>query len=165
MHFGLCGAGLRPYERSVPTENPMRIPSLALLLAPLFALSSPAAAQELGAPTATPEELLGQMDPAASEAEMARLIAAAAAFPLGSIDNPVRVGGPQGERAYLARLRCEGGAPPRIGTRVDSGVGAFGTVTAAYPLACGGTTRRIVFDMYHAEHAENRAPPGFAIGG
>ena len=142
----------------------MHIPSLALLAAPLLLLSSPASAQQLGAPTATPEEMLGQMDEAASEAEMARLIAAAAAFPLGSIDNPVRVGGPQGERAYLARLRCEGGAPIRVGARVDSGIGAFGTVTAAYPVACGGTTRRIVFDMYHAEHVEERAPPGFAIG-
>jgi hypothetical protein len=143
----------------------MRISSLTMIVAPLVALSANVHAQELGAPTATPEELLGQMDQAASEAEMARLIAAAAAFPLGSIDNPVRVGGPQGERAYLARLRCGDGAPIRVGNRVDSGVGAFGTVTAAYPVSCGGTTRRIVFDMYHAEHVENRAPPGLTIGG
>lgn len=142
----------------------MHIRSLALFAVPLLVLAAPVTAQQLGAPTATPEEMLGQMDEAASEAEMARLIAAAAAFPLGSIDNPVRVGGPQGERAYLARLRCGDGAPIRVGNRVDAGVGAFGTVTAAYPVACGGTTRRIVFDMYHAEHVEDRAPPGFAIG-
>lgn len=148
----------------------MRRPLLALLLAPAFALSLPAAAQEqprqpeLGAPTATPEELLGQMNPQASEEEMQRLIAAAAAYPLGSIDNPVRVGGPEGERAYLARLRCGDGAQLRIGARNDAGVGAFGTVTGAYTVSCGGTTRRIVFDMYHEEHREDRAPPGFAIG-
>ncbi len=142
----------------------MHIRSLTLFAASLLAFAPPLSAQELGAPTVTPEELLGQVDPAASEAEMARLIAEAAAYPLGSIDNPVRVGGPQGERAYLARLRCGDGAPIRVGNRVDAGVGAFGTVTAAYPVACGGTTRRIVFDMYHAEHVEDRAPEGFAIG-
>lgn len=147
----------------------MRSPLLALLLAPAL-LSVPAAAQEqrqpeLGAPTATPEEMLGQMDQAATEAEMQRLIAEAAAFPLGSIDNPVRVGGPEGERAYLARLRCADGAAIRLGARNDSGVGAFGTVTGAYTVSCGGTTRRIVFDMYHEEHVENRAPPGFTIAG
>jgi hypothetical protein len=148
----------------------MRTPLLALLLAPSALLSIPATAQEqrqpeLGAPTATPEEMLGQMDQAASEAEMQRLIAEAAAFPLGSVDNPVRVGGPQGERAYLARLRCSDGSAVRLGARNDSGVGAFGTVTGAYTVSCGGTTRRIVFDMYHEEHVENRAPPGFTIAG
>jgi hypothetical protein len=94
---------------------------------------------------------------------MARMVAAAAAYPLGTIENPVRVGGPEGERAYLARLTCEDGTPLRVGTRSDAGQGAFGSVASAYAVACGGTTRRIVFDMYHAEHVENRAPPGFAI--
>ena len=93
----------------------------------------------------------------------ARLITAANAYPLGTIENPVRVGGPEGERAYLARLTCEGGAPLRIGTRSEAGEGGFGAIVNAYAVACGGTTRRIVFDMYHAEHVENRAPAGFAI--
>lgn len=141
--------------------------SLLAFTAASLALCAPASAQQqpqLGAPTATPEEMLGQMDQQASEEEMQRLIAAAAAYPLGSVDNPVRVGGPEGERAYIARLRCGDGAPLRVGARNDSGVGAFGTVTAAYTVSCGGTTRRIVFDMYHEEHREDRAPPGFAIG-
>lgn len=148
----------------------MRILPLAAFAAPLLILSAPASAQEappqqpeLGAPTATPEEMLGQMDPAAAEQEMQRLIAAAAAYPLGSIDNPVRVGGPDGARAYLARLRCGDGGALRLGARSDSGVGAFGTVTSAFAISCGGTTRRIVFDMYHAEHVEGRAPPGLTI--
>lgn len=152
----------------------MRFAVLALLAVPALAAAQPDPAADgqaeppppqsrLGAPTATPEELLQQMGQPASEEELQRLIAAAAAYPLGSLDNPVRVGGPQGERAYLARLRCPDGNPLRIGARGDAGVGAFGSVASAYVVSCGGTTRRITFDMYHAEHVENRAPPGFAI--
>jgi excinuclease ABC subunit B len=40
------------------------------------------------------------------------MIAAAASFPLGSANNPVRVGGPSGEQAYLSRLRCSDGSAP-----------------------------------------------------
>ena len=59
------------------------------------------------------------MSPASPEEEMRALVAAADAHPLGTLENPVRVGGPDGERAYLARLRCADGAgaqdrrPPR----------------------------------------------------
>jgi len=135
---------------------------------PLALLGAPVAAQQpaqpaLGARTQSPEVLFQGMSNETPEQEMARMIAAAAPYPLGTIENPVRVGGPEGERAYLARLTCEGGAPLRVGTRSDAGQGAFGTVASAYAVACGGTTRRIVFDMYHAEHVENRAPAGFAI--
>lgn len=156
----------------------MRFSVLALLALPALAVAQPAPQTEtqpdaqpeaprqqsrIGAPTATPEELLGQMSQPASEEELQRLIAAAASYPLGSLDNPVRVGGPQGERAYLARLRCADGAALRVGARGDAGVGAFGSVASAYVVSCGGTTRRIAFDMYHEEHVENRAPPGFTI--
>ena len=54
-------------------------------------------------------------------------------------------------------------APIRVGARSDAGEGGFGAVASAYAVSCGGTTRRIVFDMYHAEHVENRAPEGFSI--
>lgn len=93
-------------------------------------------------------------------------IAAAAAFPLGSSDNPVRVGGPEGERAYLARLRCADGSPPRTGPRTDRGVGAFGSIVSGYALECGGSapvSTMLILDMYHAEHREDRAPPGLTI--
>ncbi len=146
----------------------MRILVLAL---PFALLAVPASAQqqpqqrpaELGERTQSPEALFREMSSETPEQEMARMVAAAAPYPLGTIENPVRVGGPEGERAYLARLTCEGGAPLRIGTRSEAGQGAFGTITNAYAVACGGTTRRIVFDMYHAEYVENRAPAGFAI--
>jgi hypothetical protein len=143
----------------------MRFPALALGLA---ILTAPAAAQQqrqpgLGERTQSPEALFREMSQETPEQEMQRLIAAANAYPLGTIENPVRVGGPEGERAYLARLTCADGTPIRVGTRSDAGQGGFGSVATAYAIACGGTTRRIVFDMYHEEHVENRAPAGFNI--
>ncbi len=91
-------------------------------------------------------------------------IAAAAAFPLGSAENPVRVGGPEGEHAYLGRLRCPDGAAPAIGRRTDGGIGAFGSVVGSYALTCPGAAPvSLVMDMYHAEHREDRAPAGFGI--
>jgi hypothetical protein len=135
----------------------------------LLILSAAAAAQVtptqpgLGQRTQSPEALFQGMNSENPQQEMARLVAAADAYPLGTVENPIRVGGPEGERAYLARLACADGAPLRIGTRSEAGMGGFGAVTAAYGIACGGTTRRLVFDMYHQEHVENRAPPGFAI--
>jgi hypothetical protein len=75
----------------------------------------------------------------------------------------VRVGGPAGERAYLARLRCSDGTAPRLGGRSDRGVGAFGSIVAAYRLNCAAASADLVMDMYHDEHVEDRAPPGFTI--
>lgn len=91
------------------------------------------------------------------------LIAAAASHPLGSTDNPVRVGGPEGERAYLARLRCPDGSVPSAGPRTARGEGAFGSLVASYRVECGAVATDLVMDMYHGEHVENRAPPGFTL--
>lgn len=133
----------------------MRFLVLALFLA------APASAQELGERTRQPETMVPALAP--GQDDLAEAIAAAQAHPLGSRDNPVRVGGPDGERAYLARLRCADGSPPRVGTRMEAGVGAFGTVIAAYPVRCGGGETRVAFDMYHEEHVETRAPAGFTL--
>ncbi|MGZ8283519.1 MAG: hypothetical protein ACXWUN_11315 [Allosphingosinicella sp.] len=139
--------------------------SLCLFLAALF-LAAPASAQELGERTRSPQSMVPGLGLAPGQDDLAEAIAAAAAFPLGSIENPVRVGGPEGERAYLARLRCANGSPPQVGPRLDAGVGAFGTIVGAYALDCGpaapGRTR-LVMDMYHEEHREDRAPPGFTV--
>lgn len=139
----------------------MRIPFIAAILI----LAAPAAAQQprLGQRTTSPEAMVAQMNQASPEEELRALVAAADAHPLGTIENPVRVGGPQGERAYLARLRCPDGAAPRIGARREAGVGAFGSVVAAYELSCSGAEGRILFDMYHEEHVETRAPAGFTL--
>lgn len=119
----------------------------------------------IGQRTIQPEQLLSSfgLGPDAGEDPA---IAAAAAFPLGSVQNPVRVGGPEGERAYLARLRCSNGSAPAIGGRADGGVGAFGSVVNAYSLDCGGAApgrTSVTLDIYHGEHREERAPPGLTI--
>lgn len=128
-----------------------------------FAASASASAQELGRRTTSPEAMVAQMSQDSPEDEMRALVAAAEAHPIGTAENPVRVGGPEGERAYLSHLRCEGGAAPRIGARREAGIGAFGSVVAAFDVVCGGTATRIVFDMYHEEHVETRAPAGFTF--
>jgi hypothetical protein len=136
--------------------------SLFLLLAAAL-LASPAGAQRLGERTTSPQAMIAQMDRSSPEAELAALVAAADAHPLGTVDNPVRVGGPDGERAYLARLRCADGAAPRIGARRSAGVGAFGSIVGAVEIACGASGGRLVFDIYHQEHVESRAPAGFTL--
>ena len=135
----------------------------------LLALTAevPAAAEDkIGQRTATPQQVLDMIGVGVSDAELDRAVAEAAAHPLGSAKNPVRVGGPEGERAYIARLRCGDGSRPKVGQRGSAGVGAFGTIVDLYPLDCGSAAPgrlELVMDMYHEEHKEQRAPAGFAI--
>ena len=138
--------------------------SLLALAALLIAL--PAAAQqtpELGARTATPQSHLPAAGLAPGQDDLAVAIAEAETNPLGSIENPIRVGGPEGERAYLFRLRCADGAVPRIGDRRDGGVDAYGTLSGLFPVTCAAGTAQLHFDMYHEEHVEDRAPAGFTL--
>jgi hypothetical protein len=144
----------------------MRIPFLAIALlagTPAYAQPAAPAQPRLGARTQSPDLMAGDVNRLSPEEEMRQLAAAADAHPLGTVENPVRVGGPEGEHAYLGRLRCADGAAPRIGARREVGVGAFGSVVAAYELGCGPQTSRVVFDMYHEEHVETRAPAGFTL--
>jgi hypothetical protein len=134
---------------------------LPILAASLLIPAAPALGQQLGARTTSPEAMAAGMSRVSPEEELRALIVAADAHPLGTVENPVRVGGPDGERAYLGHLRCPDGAAPRIGARREAGVGAFGSVVAAYEVACAAAAGRVVFDMYHEEHAETRAPAGF----
>ncbi|HMJ93994.1 MAG TPA: hypothetical protein VK472_07830 [Allosphingosinicella sp.] len=128
---------------------------------------APAFAQgKIGERTASPEQVLDMLGSGVSDAELDRAIAEASAFPLGTAKNPVRVGGPEGERAYIARLRCGDGSRPRVGQRGSAGVGAFGTIVDLYPLDCGSAAPGrfgLVMDMYHEEHQERNAPAGFTI--
>ena len=137
--------------------------SLLPLVALLIAFPATAQEADLGARTASPQSHLPAAGLAPGQDDLAAAIAAAEAHPLGSIENPIRVGGPEGERAYLFRLRCADGAVPRIGERGDGGVDAYGTLSGVYPVTCAAGTAQIHFDMYHAEHVEDRAPAGFAI--
>ena len=130
------------------------------------ALPAAAAEKKVGQRTTSPEELLRGLGLGVADEEVERAVAAAAARPLGTIENPVRVGGPEGERAYIARLRCADGSKPKVGVRGSGGVGAFGTIVDLYPLDCGAAAPgkvELVMDMYHAEHDEDRAPAGFTL--
>jgi len=143
----------------------MRIP-FALAAAALVAAAPVFAAQKLGARTQPPEQVLAQMGEGSSDAELQRAAAAASAYPLGSIQNPVRVGGPQGQQVYLARLRCADGSRPGVGPGVDAGAGGFGSVVQRFQLDCGSAAPGkvdLMMDMYHAEHRETRAPAGFTL--
>ncbi len=140
---------------------------LSLLLMSLALFTVPAsAAQDLGKRTAPPEQLFSGMGEGTSDAALDAAVAAAAAFPLGSLANPVRVGGPEGERVYVARLRCADGKPPAIGAKRPGGVGAFGSLVDLVPLDCGAAAPGridLFMDMYHEEHVEVRAPAGFTL--
>ena len=139
------------------------IPALAAALR----VAAPAAAEpKPGDRTVTPEQMLRELGLSPDQDDLREAIAAAAAHPLGTTENPVRVGGPEGERAYIARLRCGDGSQPRVGQRGNAGVGAFGTIVDVYPLDCGAAAPgrfALVMDMYHAEHRETRAPAGFTL--
>lgn len=139
----------------------MRLPKLAVFL--LAAAAIPAAAQQprLGERTRAPETMVPSLDPAADD--LAQQVAEAETHPLGTLANPIRVGGPEGERAYLARLRCPDGAAPRTVSRGDGGPDTYGTVTIVYRLDCAGTQSQLFFDLYHEEHVEDRAPAGLTI--
>lgn len=141
----------------------MRLLTCAVLL---VLSATPAFAQELGERTTSPQAMMAELGLAPGQDDLAEAIAAAQAHPLGTMENPVRVGGPEGERAYILRLRCSDGSTPRIGPRSNAGVGAFGTVVDAYVLDCGAAApgrTELVMDMYHDEHREDRAPSGFTI--
>ena len=84
--------------------------------------------------------------------------------PHGSRENPVRVGGPGGQRAYLARLRCEDGRYPEFERAGSVGVGPWGYIMDAYSVNCASGQKAMVFMvMYHSRHREERTVPGFTI--
>jgi hypothetical protein len=108
----------------------------------------------------------GLFGPAMSPAEMEKAIAAAAAHPLGSEQNPVRVNMPPGERGYLERLRCSDGNAPAFERGGSVGTGPFGNILDVYDVRClTGTpaTSSVYMDMYHGDYVESRAVPGFSI--
>jgi hypothetical protein len=93
-----------------------------------------------------------------------RAIAAADQYPLGSERNPVRAELPEGQHAYLRRLRCADGRPPQWGRQGNVGIGAFGNIADLYIVTCAGQPPSSIYmDMYHRGHVEQRAVPGFTI--
>jgi hypothetical protein len=132
-------------------------------------VATPAAAAPKPKPgdrTVAPEQLLGQVGDAAPDAEIESAAAEAAAHPLGTLANPVRVGGPEGRRSYVARLRCADGSAPKAGQSEPGGVGAYGSVVSLVPLDCGAAAPGrfgLIVDVNHEEHREERAPAGFTL--
>jgi hypothetical protein len=95
---------------------------------------------------------------------VARVVSDTPTGPLGSKTNPVRCDGPRGERAYLRSLRCApGGQAPKFDRLGSVGIGVYGNVLDEYEVTCGVDGRSVFFDMYHDNHIEGVAPPGFTI--
>lgn len=144
----------------------MRRMSLFLMALPLTLAAPQAVAQKIGERTGVPEELFSGIGEGTGDAELEQAIAAASAHPLGTLANPVRVGGPEGARAYIGRLRCADGSTPKVAQQADGGVGAYGTVTQLYALDCGRAApgkAALIVDIYHEEHRETAAPPGWTV--
>jgi hypothetical protein len=132
------------------------------LAASALALGSAAAAQESDEDAALLRVLAGESWMQGEELEAA--LTEADAYPLGSRENPVRAHRPQGQRAYLGRLRCPGGDAPDFNRSGNLGPGVYGNIVDLYVLTCDdGTTAEVVMDMYHSGHVEERAVPGFTI--
>jgi hypothetical protein len=146
-------AVVRVYEKAMKHIIPLTV----LLLA-----GCATAPEKEEPPAGSPEalmELLGGGRPKA-EVDLAKI----EKHPLGSKENPVRVGGPGGQRAYLSRLRCEDGRFPEFERAGSVGTGPWGYIMDAYSLACASGQKATVFmDMYHSRHQEDRAVPGFTI--
>ncbi|HEY1607096.1 MAG TPA: hypothetical protein VGF77_16020 [Allosphingosinicella sp.] len=143
--------------------------SIFPLLAAAILVGSPAVSApkpKLGQRTAPPEKSMAGIGEGSSDAEIAQELATAANFPVGSLRNPIRVAGPDGERAYLARLRCADGSVPRIGAQRPGGTGGFGNVVDLAPVDCGGAAPAhadILIDVYQEEHPLEAAPAGFQL--
>ncbi|WP_260482712.1 hypothetical protein [Sphingomicrobium flavum] len=84
---------------------------------------------------------------------------------LGTEANPVRVNMPQGERAYLDRLRCSDGSAPAYDRDGSVGPGRDGHILDLYTVTCQGAepaTSSVYMDMYHGD-GEDRPLPNFTI--
>lgn len=138
---------------------------VALLLAAGLLAGAPAFAQPPREQSPAPRENLEAFGAGSSDEELARAIAEAEAYSLGTLQNPIRTGGPDGAHAYLVRLRCPDGLAPIIGPREAGGVGAFGSITDLHRIACKSPEMRteLIFDLYHEGHVEHRAPPGLTM--
>ena len=99
-------------------------------------------------------------------AELDKRIAEAVKHPLGAKENPARVNMPPGQRAYLARLRCSDGRAPVFERVGNFGPGVYGSIIDGYDVRCltGSPAQSMIYmDMYHPQHSETGAPPGFTI--
>jgi hypothetical protein len=81
---------------------------------------------------------------------------------IGSEGNPIRVLLPEGERAYLSRLRCGNGKPPKF-NRLGSTFSPGQNMLDMYELTCRRQPKVVVYmDMYQCVE-EQRPIDGFEI--
>lgn len=98
--------------------------------------------------------------------KLEKAIEKAEQHPLGNEKNPIRVNMPEGQRAYLARLRCSDGKAPSYQREGSIGAGPFGSIVDVYNVDCGEALPgkvSVYLDMYHPEHEENRPVSSFTI--
>ena len=130
-----------------------------VLGAALFLASSAGAAQDV--------DLSDIFGGGALEGEaLAKATVEAAQYPLGSDLNPIRVNMPEGQRNYLSRLRCENGKKPKFSRDGSAGGGPFGSIVDVYTVDCRKSAPgkvAVFMDMYHPDHREANAVPGFTI--
>ena len=144
--------------------------ALATLLAAIGSAPAAAQSQTSAAPKSEAQalaDLLGVELPKFPEgAELQPLLDAAAAYPLGSPENPVRLGSIRASYIYVGRLRCADGARPTAGRLGQGGKMPFGRIIDAYKVDCGRQapgSAVVNIDPYHPGHDETRAPPGFTL--
>jgi hypothetical protein len=95
--------------------------------------------------------------------KLAKAIRKAEAHPLGSLANPVRENMPQGQVAYLGRLRCADGQTPAATRAGNVGIGVYKNIVDLYKVTCPGAAAVDVhMDMYH-DGPELRPVPGFTL--
>jgi hypothetical protein len=90
----------------------------------------------------------------------------AAKHPLGTEKNPVRADMPEGQRAYLSRLRCGDGKAPTYRRVGNLGAGVFGSIVDSYDVRCAGSQPAqtfVVMDMYFSGYVETQPVAGFTI--
>lgn len=98
-------------------------------------------------------------------AQLEKAIEKAGKYPLGSFKNPVRASAPEGQRAYLQRLRCATGDAPQFERIGNFGPGIYDNIIDGYKVICPGddTKYEVIMDMYHDGYVENRPVDGFTI--
>ncbi|MEM8917948.1 MAG: hypothetical protein AAGE37_03730 [Pseudomonadota bacterium] len=138
--------------------------SISLAIA-AFALSSSAGAQnnDIENVKALMKELGGEsMSDKEAQAYAEKQISST----LGQPENPVRAEMPQGQRAYLNRLRCSDGNPPKYSRQGSMGIGPFGNIVDRYTVDCGDAEPgqvSIDMDMYHSGYVEKEPVAGFTM--
>lgn len=84
--------------------------------------------------------------------------------PLGSVGNPVRVNGPNGETRYFEKLECPAGDRVKYERLGSAGTGPYGFILDKYKVSCAnGPEKEIYMDMYHVENIESRAVEPFVV--